>query len=98
MKKHLLTSVQVVNRERDKAWERLINYKDVRVYFNGVEGNTKFPVGGGYLDLWCAAWDAAWEIGFSQGYAARGTDKDAAKAQAKGDARVRDIKKKDHVR
>ena len=93
MRKNLLSGIPVVSPERDKAWERLIKYKNVRVYFNGVEGNTKFPVGGGYLDLWCAAWDAAWEIGFSQGYAARGTDKDAARAKAKGDTRVRDIRK-----
>lgn len=65
MTKGLLDDVLLVDKERDKAWEKFIKRKDVKALMKDKE-NFKFPLDGSY-DLWCIAWAAAWDAGFHDG-------------------------------
>ncbi|NBS70746.1 hypothetical protein EBT31_17810 [bacterium] len=66
MTKGLFDDVFLVDKERDKAWEKFIKRKDVKALMKGKE-DFKFPLDGSY-DLWCIAWAAAWDAGFFDGW------------------------------
>ena len=61
----LFDDVPLLNKERDKAWEKFIARKDVAQMFTDTKFG--FPLNAGYYDLWCIAWAKAWDKGFHAG-------------------------------
>lgn len=62
----LFDDVQLMNRERDKAWEKLIKRKDISTLFTDTQFG--FPLNNGFYALWCICWAKAWDAGFHSGW------------------------------
>ena len=68
----LFDDVTLMNRERDKAWEKFIKRKDACRMFTDTQFG--FPLNGGFYDLWCICWAKAWDAGFHSGWDCRGKE------------------------
>ena len=64
----LFDDVPLANKDRDKAWEAFIKRKNAKAMFND---GFKFPLSGGFYDMWCICWAKAWAKGFNDGWEAK---------------------------
>lgn len=68
MGKGLFDDIPISNPARDKSWESFIKRKDVKEFFEQQTPEFRFPLEGGWYELWCFCWARAWDAGWESGY------------------------------